>query len=71
MNQPKATHLFLPVQNADHGQDEGADADERHGGEQHDVARRQVQLGAPAAGGRGVTGARFEPSPKAKRLITE
>lgn len=53
MNQPKATHLFLPVQNADHGQDEGADADERHGGEQHDVARRQVQLGAPAAGGQG------------------
>lgn len=40
------------MQDADDGQDEDADADERDGRQQDDVARRQVQLGTPAAGQR-------------------
>lgn len=41
------TDLLLPVQDADDGQDEDADADERDGRQQDDVARREVQLGTP------------------------
>lgn len=49
----RGADLLLPVQGADDGQDEDAHADQREGRQEHDVAGREVQLGAPAAGGTG------------------